>query len=165
MAKPTGRPAGRPPKTIEQKRAEGNRGKRALPQAQHYQGLEEIPPPPPELTTAAGRRFWEKAWESGSKWLKIERDWSVVFEFASSWEEFTNLRKEMRRSTFPRIVEAPNGAIYLHPLYKREETLHARLNTLRSVLGFSPADYARLEIVEISDEEENEIINVMDQGR
>jgi P27 family predicted phage terminase small subunit len=151
MATPaTGRPRGRPPKTTTQKRAEGNLGKRKLPQSLTDDTIDtENAPESPGLKEDA-LRMWVKIWQTGV-WLNIDADYYAVLDACRNFEEFEFLRREKEMGIFTRTYRTPQGQILAHPKVAQLNQARNALSVSLSEIGFTPAGRARLEMSALND--------------
>lgn len=129
---------GRPPKPIEQKRALGNPGKRALPKAGTIQILPAISetPEPTRPLGKPGRELWDRVWQAGATWVSPNTDSEILLMTCEMIDERWNLRAKVLKS------EEPKDRRNLNQLTKLiQENL--------SLLGFTPADRTRLGVAEV----------------
>jgi P27 family predicted phage terminase small subunit len=147
----TGRPNGRPPKPIEQKRALGNLGQRPLPNPpmpnEGLQGVKSIPTPPP--LGADGLELWNLVWESGRSWLSPVADSTLVVWLCQAQDEAEEIRRSIALGHVPRFYQLPNGSLVSHPLVTQLKDLRVQMTGWLAALGFSPADRARLGVGEV----------------
>ena len=129
---------GRPPKPVEQKRALGNPGKRALPKESSVQLLPQaigIPEPTRPLGKP-GLALWDKTWRSGISWISPNTDAEILLMTCEMIDERWNLRAQVLKDNDTK--ERKN----LNQLTKMiQENL--------SLLGFTPADRTRLGVAEV----------------
>lgn len=130
--------AGRPPKPVEQKRALGNPGKRALPKAADVvvlPGAVGVPDPMRPLGPD-GLDAWQRIWLAGATWVSPKTDAEFVLTLCEDIDERAALRAMVALSNDPaerRILRELTKAV-LHGLGQ---------------LGFSPADRSRLGVAEV----------------
>lgn len=165
----TGRPAGRPAKPVERKRAAGNPGGRALPDApMPGQGLPssgDTPLPPPEMGDV-GLELWALVWDAGRSWLSPEVDRPIVESLCEAADEAAELRDSLRSGVTPRFYTGLNGQITTHPAVNQLKELRTQRTTWLSMLGFSPADRARLGLAEVRVRDElDELSEARDKRR
>jgi len=130
---------GRPPKTIEQKRALGNPGKRPLPTEGSLvllPSMYEIPEPPRPIVTEAAKALWNRTWTMGQTWLSPQTDIELLLMTCEMVDERWNLRIKVLQDNRP---EERKG------LRDLERQLIANL----SLLGFTPTDRSRLGVAEV----------------
>lgn len=151
MAKPTGRPNGRPPKPVEQKRLLGNPGHRHLPDApapgQGLPGVSDIPAVP--VLGVDGTELWIEIWESGKSWLSPKADRAIVRLLCQAYDEHEQIRRALAIGEVPRHYVLPNGSYVSHPYVTQMTSLRSQMTAWYSALGFSPADRARLGLGEV----------------
>ena len=127
---------GRPPKPVEQKRAIGNPGKRALPKTENYlEPISSIPEPARPLLEP-GREMWEKVWLSGARWISPYTDNELLLMTCEMVDERWNLRIRVLKDNSPKDRKG---------LRDLEKLIIHNL----SLLGFSPADRTRLGLAEV----------------
>lgn len=131
-------PAGRPPKPIEQKRALGNPGKRALPDKNEIQILEQVEetPEPPRPLLKYGQDLWNRIWSVGATWVSNKTDIELLVMTCEMVDERWNLRAKVMRDEDP----ADRRGL-------RE--LDRQIVSNLSLLGFTPSDRARLGVAEV----------------
>jgi hypothetical protein len=131
-------PAGRPSKPIEQKRALGNPGKRALPKTGDVVVLEqtgEIPEPPRPLLKY-GQELWDRVWSMGATWVSVKSDLELLVMTCEMIDERWNLRVKVMQS---------DDAAMRRGLRELDRQIVSNL----SLLGFTPSDRARLGVAEV----------------
>ena len=131
-------PAGRPSKPIEQKRALGNPGKRALPKPSEVVVLEqsaEIPEPPRPLLKY-GRELWDRVWGMGASWVSQRTDIELLVMTCEMIDERWNLRVKVMQNDDARMRRG---------LRELDRQIVSNL----SLLGFTPSDRARLGVAEV----------------
>lgn len=149
-------PAGRPPKPIEQKRRNGNPGRRPLPPASSTTQItqhRDVPNPPTRLG-AAGRKFWFQIWEAGS-WLSVALDQPAVERCCRLISECRAYEKEIAQ--YGLMINQKNvtplGEIFItrapNPATKELRACEKQLGVWLAVLGFDPTARAKLGYTEI----------------
>ena len=130
--------AGRPPKPTELKRALGNPGKRALPNAKEIVALPAITqtPEPSRPLGSNGKQFWERVWQMGSTWISSSTDYEAMLMTAEMVDERWNLRVKVMTEGQPRDRRA---------LRDLDRMIQSQL----SLLGLTPADRSRLGVAEV----------------
>lgn len=129
---------GRPPKPLEQKRALGNPGKRALPRSEdliQLEAIREIPEPTRPLEDQ-GRALWDRVWKMGSTWISPKSDVELLLMTCEMIDERESLRA---------IVLSGNDPKQRRQLRYLESSIVANL----SLLGMSPSDRSRLGVAEV----------------
>lgn len=150
----TGRPAGRPAKPTERKRAAGNPGKRKLADtptpatALAVIDGESIPPPPSHLGPV-GVLAWEYVWRGGRRHLAESQDSLLIARVAEKVELVARLNDWLGDDIERRWYVTANGQVVTHPAVKQLEQADAQLTAWLSMLGFTPSDRARLGLQEI----------------
>ena len=152
---PTGRPVGRPPKPIEQKRKLGNPGKRALPSPsvalEPVNGTPEIAGEPFE---APGSELWARIWDGGAPWLS-RLDMPVAEMLCRSWDDLVKMEARVAKdgdTILEPIVDhgkVVSAKVVVHPLKKEIRQEKVNVRTLASTLGFDPTSRSRLGIAEV----------------
>jgi P27 family predicted phage terminase small subunit len=169
MATATGRPTGRPAKPVERKRATGNPGGRALPDApMPGEGLPSsgAAPVAPAGLADHGRALWADVWQAGRSWLSPEADRPLVESLCHAADEAEGLRAALADGSTPRYYEMLNGAIVTHPAVTQLRDLRVQRTAWLSMLGFSPADRSRLGLAEVRVRDElDELKNRRDERR
>jgi P27 family predicted phage terminase small subunit len=149
----TGRPTGRPPKPTEIKRALGNPGHRALPDAPGPgEGLDparNIPEPP--TLGQDGLELWNTIWTAGQKWLSPEADTPMIYMLCQAKDESEEIRRAMSIGDIKRFYILGNGQQVTHPLVNQLKDLRLQMTGWLAALGFSPTDRARLGLTEVRD--------------
>jgi hypothetical protein len=131
-------PAGRPPKPIEQKRALGNPGKRALPKTGEVVVLEQTGdiPEPPRPLLKYGQELWDRVWSMGATWVSQKSDLELLVMTCEMIDERWNLRVKVMQS---------DDAAMRRGLRELDRQIVSNL----SLLGFTPSDRARLGVAEV----------------
>jgi hypothetical protein len=129
--------AGRPRKPVELRRAEGNPGKRKLPDSNVaiIEQIESIPEPTRPLMKY-GMELWERIWNTGAIWISDRTDIELLMMTCEMIDERWNLRIRVMQS---------NDAKMRRGLRELDKQIVTQL----SLLGFTPADRARLGWAEI----------------
>jgi hypothetical protein len=129
-------PSGRPPKPVEQKRALGNPGKRALPKpAQYLEPISDIPQPSRPLLKP-GLELWERVWKMGAKWIIPNSDFELLLMTCEMVDERWNLRVKVMQDSSPKERRG---------LRELDRLIIGNL----ALLGFTPADRTRLGLAEV----------------
>lgn len=120
---------------VEKKRQLGNPGKRGLPEPAVM--LHSGPVPPPEDLGKAGRELWGRVFDEGEIWVSPRIDF-VLLE---------------------RVCRALDRAVVLEQLFDEDPSNRATVMSINEtdkvifsglgLLGFSPADRARLGLAEV----------------
>jgi P27 family predicted phage terminase small subunit len=147
----TGRPNGRPPKPIEQKRKSGNPGHRPLPDppavGKGLPAATKIPNPP--SLGLDGLELWKEIWTEGKTWLSPEADQHFVIMLCQAHDEAAMIRRALDLGEVKRFYVLSNGQQVTHPYVKQLQELRSQMTAWLSSLGFSPTDRARLGLTEV----------------
>lgn len=147
----TGRPAGRPSKPVEVKRATGNPGNRALPEApMPGAGLRSVDdtPKPPSLGPD-GQALWLHIWVAGKSWLSPDSDFTIIKMLCEAHDEHEEIRRTLSMGVVERYYTTANGQIVTHPLVTQLGNLRSQMTAWLAAIGFSPADRSRLGLAEV----------------
>jgi hypothetical protein len=133
-----GRPTGRPPKPLEEKRLTGNPGKRPLPKSTELVALPpaEGPPAPARPLGGAGRDLWERVWGAGAVWLAERVDAETLLIVCEQMDERQALRVKVLRDGDWRERAGLRA-------------LDSQIMDGLAVLGFNPVDRSRLGVAEV----------------
>jgi hypothetical protein len=129
-------PAGRPSKPIEQKRALGNPGKRALPTNAIELARITQKPKPSRPLLKYGQELWDKVWTMGATWISPNTDSELLLMTCEMIDERWNLRVKVMQTDDPKLRRG---------LRELDRQIVSNL----SLLGFSPADRSRLGVAEV----------------
>lgn len=147
----TGRPAGRPAKPTEVKRATGNPGGRPLPVApMPDSGLKPVDgiPNPPSLG-ADGTSLWLHVWSAGKSWLSPESDFTLIKMLCEAHDEHEQIRRLLSTGEVARFYMTANGQVVTHPLVTQLASLRTQMTAWLAAIGFSPSDRSRLGLAEV----------------
>lgn len=147
----TGRPAGRPSKPAEVKRATGNPGGRRLPDApMPGTGLNAATgvPTPPSLGED-GQLLWSHVWTAGKTWLSPDSDYTIVKMLCEAHDEHETIRRALSTGVVERFYTTANGQIVTHPLVTQLGNLRTQMSSWLAAIGFSPSDRSRLGLAEV----------------
>ena len=151
-------PAGRPPVPIERQQAtakgDGRRpggrpvkGAIARPGTAVVHRPPDVPPAPADLGER-GTLEWYRIWEAGIIWLHPNEDYHWVIQIARAYDDIEAFRTEIERTGL--IVKGyTKDMLVANPLIKEVRMLEATIRKCLSQLGFSPADRAKLGLVEV----------------
>lgn len=130
---------GRPPKPVEQKRALGNPGKRALPDQAQVQLLPQVTsiPEPRRPLLKYGRELWDEIWENGVRWISSQSDIELFLMTCEMVDERWNLRVRVMQDQDPRDRRALRA-------------LDSQIVNNLQLLGFTPTDRTRLGVAEVA---------------
>lgn len=147
---------GRPPKPTEQKRLNGNPGKRSLPApAVTIPNLPAIPRPPDDLSER-GAAYWDQVWTTAQAWLNPVLDGPVVGIVCRTYDEIVNLRSAIAEhgQLLEEPITTPSGVVVgtrlvPNPAAKMLRDAEKQLQSWLSDLGFTPSARARLGFIEV----------------
>ncbi len=129
---------GRPPKPVELKRAQGNPGKRALPDKESVillPAVSTIPEPSRQLFQF-GRELWDRVWGMGHSWISYTTDVDLLLMVCEQMDERAKLRTQVWN-------EGKNDE------RKALRALERAIVDNLSLLGFTPTDRSRLGVAEV----------------
>jgi len=129
---------GRPAKPIEQKRLQGNPGKRALPDQSTITliPMAEVAPEPTRPLLKYGKELWDKVWDTGINWISPNTDTELLLMTCEMIDERWNLRVQVMTNNDPKDRRG---------LRELDKAIVSNL----SLLGFSPSDRSRLGLAEV----------------
>lgn len=141
---------GRPPKPVEQKRALGNPGKRALPPKAEIVALPAANgiPEPSRPLAEPGRKLWERIWTVGGFWISPNTDFEILLMTCEMADERWNLRAKVMRENEARDRRA---------LRELDRQIVSNL----SLLGLTPTDRSRLGYAEVAKQSKLELLKKM----
>ena len=147
----TGRPAGRPAKPLEVKRATGNPGQRPLPPApgigQGLTGVSGIPEAP--SLGPDGLALWEHVWTAGKSWLSPDSDRTIITLLCNAQDEAEDIRRKILSGEIERFYTTANGQMVTHPMVTQLGALRTQMTSWLAAIAFSPADRSRLGLAEV----------------
>ena len=129
---------GRPAKPVEQKRLQGNPGKRALPDQSTITliPMAEVAPEPTRPLLRYGKELWDKVWDTGINWISPNTDTELLLMTCEMIDERWNLRVQVMQNNDPKDRRG---------LRELDKAIVSNL----SLLGFSPSDRSRLGLAEV----------------
>ena len=129
---------GRPAKPVEQKRLQGNPGKRALPDQSTITliPMAEVAPEPTRPLLKYGKELWDKVWDTGINWISPNTDTELLLMTCEMIDERWNLRVQVMTNNDPKDRRG---------LRELDKAIVSNL----SLLGFSPSDRSRLGLAEV----------------
>ena len=134
-----------PPKPTERKRRSGNPGKRRLPPPTAIVPRAEGVPDPPALQSE-GLGLWGQVWASAGDWLAPSDRPTVELLCRLADERAAWLRLAADEGL---TSASRHGTMRIHPGVLEARALAGQMITLLSLLGLTPADRARLGLVEV----------------
>ena len=134
-----------PPKPTERKRRSGNPGKRRLPPPTAIVARADGVPEPPALGSE-GLGLWGRVWVEAGDWLAPSDRPTVelLCRLADERAAWLRLAAEEGLTSASR-----HGTMRIHPGVLEARALAGQMITLLSLLGLTPADRARLGLVEV----------------
>lgn len=149
-------PRGRPPKPTEQKRAQGNPGKRNLPVPSVTLPAAPRTPPLPVEIGDFGAEHWDQIWTVAQSWLNPTLDGPVVEIVCRTFDEIHDLRAALEKfgPLLEEPIATPSGEIVgkrlvPNPASKMLRAAEKQLQSWLSDLGFPPSARARLGFIEV----------------
>jgi hypothetical protein len=124
-----------PPKPIERKRALGNPGKRALPEAEVVLWAGRVDPP--EGLGQAGAALWSRVFDEGEIWISPRLDVTLLERVCKALDRAVVLERL--------FDEDPADRAVVMSINETDKLIYSGLG----LLGFSPADRARLGLAEV----------------
>jgi len=124
-----------PPKPIEKKRQLGNPGKRALPEPEIILWAGKVDPP--EALGKAGAGLWSRVFDEGEIWVSPRLDVTLLERVCRALDRVVILEQLFE--------EDPTDRAVVMSLNETEKLIFTGLG----LLGFSPADRARLGLAEV----------------
>lgn len=134
-----------PPKPAERKRKAGNPGKRRLPAPVAIVPRSDGVPEPPALQND-GLKLWGQVWAEAGDWLAPSDRPAVELLCTLADERGGWLRLAAEEGL---TNESRHGTTRIHPGVLEARALTGQMITLLSLLGLTPADRARLGLVEV----------------
>jgi hypothetical protein len=140
------RPTGRPPKPTEQKKRAGNPGKRPINDGGDVVPLRSIEggstaplevPEPLRPLGRSGSALWHRVWRAGAKWVSADTDIELLQVLCEQIDERAALRVK--------VLSEPGDWRSRAGLRQ----LDSAVITSFSLLGFTPADRARMGVGEV----------------
>jgi hypothetical protein len=124
-----------PPKPIEKKRQLGNPGKRALPEPEVILWAGKVDPP--EGLGRAGAALWSRVFDEGEIWISPRLDVTLLERVCKALD-----RAVVLEALFD---EDPSNRQTVMSINETDKLIYSGLG----LLGFSPADRARLGLAEV----------------
>ena len=139
---------GRIPKPIEQKRLEGNLGKRKLPDpvAILPVPMDQIPRPPKGLKPP-GRNVWRRLWRIGRAWLSEDTNYDIMVRLCEAHNEREALKQIIEDEGY--TVRGAMGGMVSNPAATQLRQLEALMTRWESECGFTPVSRTRLGLAEV----------------
>jgi hypothetical protein len=124
-----------PPKPIEKKRQLGNPGKRALPEPEVILWAGKVDPP--EGLGRAGAALWSRVFDEGEIWISPRLDVTLLERVCKALDRAVILEEL--------FDEDPRDRATVMSINETDKLIYSGLG----LLGFSPADRARLGLAEV----------------
>lgn len=105
-----------------------------------------VPPLPPVVLAERGITEWDKIWTAGY-WLHADKDYHWVEMVVTAYDEIETFRAQIAEDGL--VVAGYNGQMTAHPLISEIRKAQQTIAKALSLLGFSPSDRARLNLVEV----------------
>lgn len=138
-------PAGRPPKPVELKRAQGNPGKRPLPNLATVTSLPQVKAKPPKHLSKEMKKLWS-AIRGQAVWI-ADTDQPLLELLCEKLDRREDLLNKLRASDF--VLYTDKGYAYANPLVGMISTLEVEVAKLFSQLGLTPTDRTKLGVAEV----------------
>lgn len=137
----------------ERKRLLGNPGKRPLPDPATTKALEPAAPrhlpSPPDHLDERGATTWRHALTLGERWI-AETDLQLLTRYCEALDEREELKQLVAKNGLVSI--GSQGQEVISPYYKALKDLDRDLTRYEGLLGFTPADRARLGVAEVREQ-------------
>jgi P27 family predicted phage terminase small subunit len=138
--------AGRPPKPIEQKRKNGNPGKRSLPDLKNVIALPAIKGDAPLHLSDAGQKMWADV-RSMAPWI-ANTDAKLLIELCEKMDKKYELKEKLAATDY--VLFTDKGYAYANPLFGMLNTVENDIVKLLSLLGLTPVDRSKLGVAEVT---------------
>jgi len=138
--------AGRPPKPVEQKRKNGNPGKRSLPDLKNVIALPQIKNQPPIHLSESGKKIWLEVREL-APWVATT-DGKLLVELCEKMDRKYALKAKLDSSEF--VLYTDKGYAYSNPLFGMLNTVENDIIKILSLLGLTPIDRSKLGVAEVT---------------
>lgn len=142
---------GPPPIPNERKRLLGNPGKRALPDPANVVALKpagQVLPEPPDHLGEKGAALWRKAVALGARWI-ADTDLNLLERYCFALDRWHELREKVTNEGA--FSDGSQGQQVLAPWWKAFQEVETTLTKYEQLLGFTPADRARLGTGEVKE--------------
>lgn len=159
----SGRPKGRPPKPVEQKRSLGQVTGNAPMPGSGLKGSSTVPVPP--SLGDDGRALWDHVWFAGRSWLSPDSDYTIVKMLCEAHDEHEGIRRAINSGVVERFYATANGQIVTHPMVTQLSNLRVQMTSWMAAIGFSPSDRSRLGLAEVRMHDEIDELTARKQQR
>jgi phage terminase small subunit len=163
VALATGRPTGRPPQPVEQKRRRGNPGKRPLPEPTVVIPASAPPDPPADLGPH-GQSYWEAIGRAAA-WIAYAIDYPTLHMACLVLDETHAMRTLIAEKGLTHLepIVTPAGRVVgaklvPNPMIRELRVAETQLRTHLSTLGLDPTARARLGYAEVRRQTEIEAL-------
>lgn len=109
-------------------------------------------PPPPRTLSRAGRKWWRTIWAAGATWMDEHIDSLMIERTCATVDQVATVQAHLNE--VGRWYTTKQGVIAAHPGVADIRHMDAQITSALSLLGFSPADRARLNLTMRSDDDE-----------
>jgi P27 family predicted phage terminase small subunit len=137
---------GRPPKPVEQKRKNGNPGKRSLPDLKNVIALPSIKGDAPLHLSDAGQKMWADV-RSMAPWI-ANTDAKLLIELCEKMDKKYELKEKLAATDY--VLFTDKGYAYANPLFGMLNTVENDIVKLLSLLGLTPVDRSKLGVAEVT---------------
>jgi P27 family predicted phage terminase small subunit len=142
---------GRKPKPTEQKKLEGNPGKRAL-NTREPKPDASIPPCPPHLKGVA-RTEWTRITKELMKLKMISNlDRASLVAYCTAWEDYVQACNKL--ATEGAVIFSESGVPYQNPRVGIKNKAMEKIVKISAEFGMTPSSRARLKVETPSEEDE-----------
>jgi P27 family predicted phage terminase small subunit len=138
--------AGRPAKPVEQKRKNGNPGKRPLPDLKNVIALPQIKNQPPIHLSESGKKIWLEIREL-APWVATT-DGKLLIELCEKMDKKYELKEKLAATDY--VLFTDKGYAYANPLFGMLNTVENDIVKLLSLLGLTPVDRSKLGVAEVT---------------
>jgi P27 family predicted phage terminase small subunit len=137
---------GRPAKPVEQKRKNGNPGKRKLPDLKNVIALPSIKGDAPLHLSDAGQKMWVDV-RSMAPWI-ANTDAKLLIELCEKMDKKYELKEKLAATDY--VLFTDKGYAYANPLFGMLNTVENDIVKLLSLLGLTPVDRSKLGVAEVT---------------
>ena len=137
--------AGRPPKPTELKRAQGNPGKRPLPNLATVTPLPQVKAEAPKHLSKDMKKLWTDL-RSHAVWI-ADTDQPILEMLCEKLDRREDLIKKLKASDY--VLFTDKGYAYPNPIVGMLSTLEVEIAKMFSQLGLTPTDRTKLGVAEV----------------
>jgi P27 family predicted phage terminase small subunit len=138
-------PAGRPPKPAELKRAQGNPGKRPLPNLAVVHPLPQVKAQAPEHLSDIQKKLWGDL-RGHAVWI-ADTDQPLLQLLCEKLDRRNELVAKLQNSD--PVLYTDKGYAYANPIVGMISTIEVEITKLFSLLGLTPTDRTKLGVAEV----------------